>query len=196
MKMALIITILVFCVTSLIAQEVEKKHDKELYFSITKHNATYKYFSIYDGYGGASLGFRYGINEKFHLVGEYNYGFMRNNHVKANATDHTLNIGIDFTFINKEKFKSTIFAGTGFELIWIKPIIEGYDFKSHLYSMGIPLMTNLRFSYALNDKINLFVNGKLWYSFMINDIRTKNNLEIIYYTNMFFSYGIGMSYMF
>jgi len=124
-----IIIFILFLLPSIIslAQEVEKKHDKELYFSITKHNATYKYFSIYDGYGGASLGFRYGINEKFHLVGEYNYGFMRNNHVKANATDHTLNIGIDFTFINKEKFKSTIFAGTGFELIWIKPIIEGYD---------------------------------------------------------------------
>jgi len=196
MKRIIIFILFLLPSVILIAQEVKKEHDKELYFSITKHNATYKYFSIYDGYGGASLGFRYGINEKFHLVGEYNYGFMRNNHVKANATDHTLNIGIDFTFINKEKFKIAVFAGTGFELIWIKPIIEGYDFKSHFYSMGIPLMTNLRFSYVLNDKINLFVNGKLWYSFMINDIQTQDYFTICYYTNMFFSYGIGMSYMF
>jgi len=208
MKKILFTLIMVLCVTLLMAQETENKHNKEIYFSITKHNSTYNYFKDYDGYLGASAGFAYSINDRLQLVSEYNYGFMKFHDeyyndaneltvINTNANDHTINIGVNYKFLNKEKFNIAAFAGTGFELIYLRPKVENIDF--HYSSMGIPLTAKIRFSYKINNNFSLFAESKCWYGFMINDIaksRFDNKTKIYYYTTFFFSYGIGLSYMF
>jgi hypothetical protein len=196
------ITFLLFIVLiglNLFAQDTtNNKHKKELYLSITKHNSWYEYYSIYQGYTGVSAGFGYALNERFQLVGEYNYGFMRNHNVRANASDHTINLGVNYKYLNKEKFNATIFAGTGIELIYLRTLVDDINF--HYSSLGIPITIKTRVSYALNDKIYLFANAKTWYGFMDIDIEkgvfSKNDIRIFYYPSWFFSYGLGMSYEF
>lgn len=185
--------------TLLLAQDLkDNKHKKELYFSITKHNSWYQYYSIYQGYVGASAGFGYELNNKFQLLSEYNYGFMRNNNIKTNASVHTIFIGIDYIFLHKEKLNISFFAGSGFELIYLKPLVEDINF--HYTSWGFPIETQIKCSYALNNKFNIYALAKTWYSFMDISIKRsvyrQNDMRVFYYPSWFFSYGIGLSYVF
>ncbi|MGC9332303.1 MAG: hypothetical protein ACP5DZ_10585, partial [Bacteroidales bacterium] len=136
-KVTFLFFILLIGLASLAQDTTNTKHKKELYFSITKHNSWYNYYSIYQGYTGASAGFGYALNDRFQLAGEYNYGFMRNHNVKANASDHTINMGLNYTFLNKEKFNASIFAGTGVELIYLRTLVDDINF--HYSSLGIPI---------------------------------------------------------
>lgn len=208
MKKLVFAIFMVLCVISLMAQESENKNNKEIYFTITKHNSIYKYYKDYDGYLGASMGFAYSFNDRWQLGCEYNYGFMKFHDeyynyiyeltiVNTNANDHTINIGVNYKFLNKEKFNIAGFIGTGFELIYLVPKLENINF--HYSSMGIPITAKIRFSYVINKNFSLFAESKCWYGFMINDIAKSpinNKTKIYYYTTFFFSYGIGLSYMF
>ena len=154
--------------------------------------SNYRYYKNYNGLESINLGVFKNISKHFGIKIDQTYGRMFNEKINNRAFVLTSTLNIYATFFSNKKINIRLLAGGGLLQIHTKCLYDSYPVTEHIY--GSNIKANIAVIYKVTNNIHLNINYDYNYGF----INTTDNYipDDYYYKTVFYSFNLGVIYLF